>query len=98
MNSCILCSSSFTKQTLLRSFSFFVKSNKGAPSLPDSLQKIRLPFTPPVFEITEQGAPDPLMLLHDKNYFEKISERVAEVTSVTSSSEYAWLVIENKGS
>jgi len=67
--------------------------------LPHSKQKIRLSFTTPVFgKTTEQGASEPLMVLHDKNYFEKISEDVAEVTNVTSSSEHAWLVIENKES
>lgn len=66
--------------------------------MPHSKQKTRLSLTTPVFKATEQGAPEPLMALRDKNYFEKISEDVAEVTNVTSSSKHAWLVIENKGS
>lgn len=32
-----------------------------------------------VIEIAEQGASDPLLLLHDKDDFDKISEDVAEV-------------------
>lgn len=49
------------------------------PDSPQKKKKKEAVIQSLVIEIAEQEASDPLKLLHDKNYFEKISEDVAEV-------------------
>lgn len=69
--------------SLIKCFSaalaFPIKSTKDIPYFHNPAQKREAVIQTLVIEIAEQGAPDPLLLLHDKDDFDKISEDVTEV-------------------
>lgn len=58
---------------------FPIKSTKNIPYFHNPAQKREAVIQTLVIEIAEQGASDPLSLLHDKDDFDKISEDATEV-------------------